>query len=209
MTKEDFIKLGVDKDLAEKLADASKSELEGYVEKSKYDVAAEAKKNLETQVKEHAKQIDELKKSVGDTDKLNATIASLQDANKKANEEYAKSLKDMQINHAIEASLKDAKAKNLTATKALLDLSTIEVEDGKVKGLDKQIKKLVEGEDTKFLFDVPPNPTDGKPDAGIKPAGESGSEQNSGDGNNNSPSIGERMAQAYNAFVNPSASPEK
>ena len=49
-----------------------------------------------------------------------------------------------------------AKAKNNTAVKALLVdfIGKAELaEDGTVKGLDDEVKKLVEGKDTAFLFE--------------------------------------------------------
>lgn len=126
--------------------------------KEKLEVSEQAKNALEKQVKEYAKNIETLKKSIGDTDKLNATISELQEQNKRAAADYEKNIKDMQINYAIDNALKTAKAKNSKAVKPFINLDDIEAENGKVKGLDKQIKKLVEGEDTKFLFDTPPKP---------------------------------------------------
>lgn len=202
MTKDDFIKLGLDKEMAEKCAEASKTELDNFVEKSRYDTEVQAKTTLEAQVKEHNKQLEELKKSVGDTEKLNKTIADLQEANKKAKADYDKSIKDMQINHAIETGLKDAKAKNLTAAKALLNLADIDFEDGKIKGLDKQIKHLVESEDTKFLFDVAPTSDKGKPDSKLRPTN---TDSKPIEISNGGLSLAAQMAKQYSQSVAPSA----
>ena len=61
----------------------------------------------------------------------------------------------MKIDTAIAAALTDAKAKNVKAVKALLDLEKAELaDDGTVKGLADQIKKLQGAEDSKFLFDT-------------------------------------------------------
>ena len=51
---------------------------DSYVEKTKFDEAAAAKSNLETQIKERDKQLDTLKKTAGDKEKLEATIKQLQ-----------------------------------------------------------------------------------------------------------------------------------
>lgn len=87
-----------------------------------------------------------------DGEGLKAEIAKLQEANKTAKEEYDAKLKQMQIDNAVEKALLTAKAKNIKAVRALLDLDKAELDGEAVKGLDDQIKKLVESEDSKFLF---------------------------------------------------------
>lgn len=201
MTKEDFKDLGLDDEVAEKCAKASEKELAGFVPKAKLDIAEQAKETLELQVKENTKQLNMLKKSAGDTEKLTQTIAELQASNKQAKTDYEKKLQSLQIDYTINAALDNAKAKNKTAVRALIDTDSIEIdENGKVKGLDKQIKKLAEAEDTAFLFekDSKPNPKDGKPK--IPKEGEETHEGNEG----NKPSIGADFAKAYNNMMNPS-----
>lgn len=203
MTKNDFIQLGLTEELAAKAAEASKKELEGYAEKSKLDLANSEKETLTAQVKEHTKQLDALKKTAGDNETLKKQIEELQAASKKAKGEYDSKIRQMRIDYAVDAALSAAKAKNITATKALLKLDELEVgDDGKVKGLEKQLKKLTEADDTKFLFDQPANPDGGKPDGGIKPDGGSGGNPVGGGGK---PGIGEQMAKAYNAIHVPAA----
>ena len=52
-------------------------------------------------------------------------------------------------------ALTSAKAKNLKAVKALLDLENAEIqEDGTVKGLLENIETLKGAEDSKFLFET-------------------------------------------------------
>ena len=65
-------------------------------------------------------------------------------------------MKALKISNAVELALTGAKAKNTVAVKALLAdvIAKAELaEDGTVKGLDDEVKKLVEGKDTAFLFD--------------------------------------------------------
>ena len=200
MTKEELIAFGLDEAQAVKVMEKFTEDTKELVPKEKLEVAEQAKAALEKQVKEHDKHIDTLKKSVGDTDKLNETITQLQEQGKKAAAEYAKNIKDMQVNFAVESALKEAKAKNVKAVKPFLNLDDIDIEDGKVKGLDKQIKKLIEGDDTKFLFDTPPKPNDGKPDSGVH--GDDGKPNNADDAGNSTSinhglSVGASMARAY------------
>lgn len=200
MTKEELIKLGLDDATASKVAQASAEELKNFIAKTKFDELAESKKSLETQVTDRDKQLETLKKSTGDIEAMKKQIETLQEENKTSKTAYEGKIKQMRIDNAVNSALTTNKAKNATAVKALLDLKDAEIDDaGNVKGLDKQIKKLVESEDTAFLFDkADPNNQTPPPVKGGAPAL----------GSNNKPndavSIGAQMAQKYNAqFVTP------
>ena len=207
MTKKDFTDLGISEELATKAAEASKKELEGYVQKSKYDLAVTEKETLEIQIKEHGKQLEELKKAAKGSEELEKKVKELQDNAAASKAKYEKQINDIQLNHAIDTALKEAKAKNAKAVRSLLDMNDIVLDDGKVKGLDKQIKKLQEAEDSKFLFESAPQPEDGKPKIGgnTDNANSSGIGNGSADTGNGSKSIGQLMAEAYNADHVPAA----
>lgn len=173
MKKEDFLKLGLSEEQAEKAAQASAEELKGFIPKSRFDEVNEQKKKLDDDIKTRDKQLEELKKL--DAEGLKAEIEKLQGENKTAKEKYEAELKQIQLDNAIEKALVGAKAKNTKAVKALLDLEKIKLDGEAVIGLEDQIKKLTEGEDSKFLFDVK---TDEKPNfKGIVP-GEKGDQGN-------------------------------
>lgn len=201
MTKKDFTDLGISEELATKAAEASKKELESYVQKSKYDLAVTEKETLEIQIKEHGKQLEELKKAAKGSEELEKKVKELQDNAAASKAKYEKQINDIQLNHAIDIALKEAKAKNAKAVRSLLDMENIVLDDGKVKGLDKQIKKLQEAEDSKFLFESVADPKDGKPKIGgnTDNANSSGIGNGSADNGNGSKSIGQLMAEAYNA----------
>lgn len=102
---------------------------------------------------------------------------------------YENKLKQMQIDSAVEKSLMMAKAKNVKAVKALLDLEKAEIENDTVKGLDDQIKKLTEAEDTKFLFETM---STSKPKfKGVTPP------DSSGGGTDTPKTLGEAVASHY------------
>ncbi len=165
MKKEDFLKLGLTEEQATKAAEASAEELKGFIPKSRFDEVNEAKKKAEDDIKTRDKQLEDLKKV--DAEGLKAQIEKLQDENKTAKEKYQAEIKQIQLDNAVEKALINAKAKNTKAVKALLDLEKVELDGESVKGLDDQIKKLTEGEDSKFLFDLE---TSGKPNfKGLKP----------------------------------------
>lgn len=203
MTKEEFKALGLTDEQAAECAKASKKELENFVSKDKLALAEQAKNTLELQAKEYDKQIKSLQKNVSDTDKLNATINELQEANKQAKLDYQNQINSMKINQLIDNAITGAKAKNLKAVKALIDVDTLDFdsEKGTLNGLDKQLEALQKDKSTSFLFDTPANPKDGKPNSGIKP-----SEGTSGD--INTESAGAKFAQAYNAMNVPSTGKE-
>jgi multidrug efflux pump subunit AcrA (membrane-fusion protein) len=155
MKKEDLIKLGLDEEMAQKVADTFAEYLKGFIPKSRFDEVNEAKKKLEQDIKTRDEQLEVLKKI--DAEGLQAEIEKLQKENKATKAKFEADLKKMKVDNAVEKALLEAKAKNTVAAKALLkiDYDKAELdEDGKVKGLDDEIKRLVEAEETKFLFDV-------------------------------------------------------
>lgn len=153
MKKEEIVALGVDEELAQKIADASAEELKGFIPKSRFDEVNDAKKKAEDLVKDRDKQLEDLKKSTGDAAELQKQIENLQEANKAAAKKYADDLKQMQIDTAVEKAITTANGKNAKAIKALLDLSKAELDDdGTVKGLSVQLEALAKAEDSSFLF---------------------------------------------------------
>lgn len=129
----------------------------GFVAREDFNTVNEAKKQLDTQIKERDKQLSELQKSTGDNAEFQSTIKTLQEANKQMQDDHATQLKQLQKDNAVEKTLLGANARNLTASKALLAdfLKDAEVsESGEVKGLSDAVKKLTEADDTKFLFDT-------------------------------------------------------
>jgi hypothetical protein len=156
MKKEDLVKLGLDEATATKVAEASNEELKGFIPKTRFDEVNESKKQLEKDVASRDVQLETLKNSTGDVEVLKKSITDLQtqNATDKANHEAL--MKKFQIDNAVEKALTGAKAKNIKAVKALLDLEKAELDGENIKGLEDQLKKLQEGEDSKFLFDITP-----------------------------------------------------
>ena len=103
---------------------------------------------LKTQVGDRDKQLETLKASAGDNADLKKKIEELQTENATAKASHESELNQLKIDFAVEKALTGAKAKNITAVKALLD------KEGNVKGLAEQIEKLTSDEGTKFLFEA-------------------------------------------------------
>lgn len=128
----------------------------GFVAKADFNAVNQEKKALADTVKERDKQLEDLKKETGDAKALQEKIEKLQAENKTQKETHDAEMKKLKVDTAVEMALNGAKAKNNVAVRALLNdfLSKAELaEDGSVKGLADEVKKLTEGEDTSFLFE--------------------------------------------------------
>lgn len=169
MKKDEFVKLGLDEELAKKCEEASLAELKDYIPKTRFDEVNTEKKRLEGDIADRDRQLEELKNSAGDSEALRSQIETLQAENRQ-----------VRIDAAVDKALTGARAKNLTAVKALLkDLDKAELsDDGSIKGLEAQIKDLKKADDSKFLFEEekkpiikgvsPGEPSDGLPQAMTK-----------------------------------------
>lgn len=135
---------------AKKVADASQEELKTFVPKTRFDEVNNAKKQLETDIKERDTQLETIKKSSGDNETLKKQIEDLQKDNKQKDEDYQKELKELQISNAIKLAIAD-KAQDAELVAGLFDKSKLILgDDGKVTGLDEQVKTLKESKP--FLF---------------------------------------------------------
>lgn len=154
MKKEEFVKLGIDEELAKKCEAASQEELKGYIPKARFDEVNNEKKKLELDVRDRDGQLETLKNSTGDVEAMKKQIETLQADNKAKDEAHAAEIKQLKIDSAIETALTGAKAKNNTAVKALLkDLDKAELaDDGTIKGLAEQIEALQKSDS--YLFEA-------------------------------------------------------
>ena len=157
MTKEQLIALGLGEEL-------SKKELEGYVERAKYLELETEKNQLAESNKSLTKNLEEVKKNVGDNEELKKQISDMQEAQKAKDKEYADNIEKIRLDNALDIALMSAGAKNNKAVKALLNLDGAKIgEDGKVVGLDEQLKVLKSAVDSSFLFEVTQTPKGGNP----------------------------------------------
>lgn len=164
MTKEQLIALGLGEELAIKVAGESKKELEGYVERAKYLELETEKNQLAESNKSLTKNLEEVKKNVGDNEELKKQISDMQETQKAKDKEYAENIAKIRLDNALDIALMSAGAKNNKAVKALLNLDEAKIgKDGKVVGLDEQLKALKSAADSSFLFEVTPTPKGGNP----------------------------------------------
>lgn len=157
MTRKQLEDLGLTKEQADSVMKINGDDIEN----AKGTAATEIKNlqtevdGLKTQVGDRDKQLETLKASAGDNADLKKQIEDLQTENATAKANHESELNQLKIDFAVEKALTGAKAKNITAVKALLDLKDAKFDkEGNVKGLAEQIEKLTSDEGTKFLFEA-------------------------------------------------------
>lgn len=166
MKKEEFVAIGIEEKLAEKAAEASKKELSGFVPKDRFDEVNESKKQMETSLKEYEAQMETLKAATGDSESLKKQISELQEQNKKKDEEYKKQMNDLRMTNAIKLAISES-AQDSDLVAGLIDKEKLILgDDGKVTGLDEQIKSLKENKS--FLFKEAPKEKQEKIKPGIR-----------------------------------------
>ncbi|WP_157697948.1 phage scaffolding protein [Latilactobacillus sakei] len=131
------------------------------------------KETLTEQVSQSAKQLEDLSKDNADNAELQAQIKQLQDDKAQLESDSQTKLVEVQTNYAIESALKDAGARDVKAVLPFIDKDTIKLADGKLTGLDEQLKTVQADKD--FLF----QPTETK---APKPAIVTGQNSNPGGG---------------------------
>lgn len=157
MTRKQLEDLGLTKEQADSVMKINGDDIEN----AKGTASTEIKnlqtevEGLKTQVGDRDKQLETLKASAGDNADLKKKIEDLQTENATAKATHESELNQLKIDFAVEKALTGAKAKNIKAVKALLELDDAKLDkDGNVKGLAEQIEKLTSGDDTKFLFEA-------------------------------------------------------
>lgn len=150
MKKEDFVALGLSEELAAKIAEKSEEELKGFVPRSRLNEEAAARKNAEASYNDVKAELDKLKESAGDNEAMQKQIRELQDELKTKESDYAKEIADLRINNAI-ASAIGTSAHDTDIVSGLIDKSKLILsEDGKLTGLDEQVKDIKK--DKPYLF---------------------------------------------------------
>lgn len=132
-----------------KIADISDG---SYIPKEKFDALNTEKKSLETQLTDRDDQLSALSKSAKDHEELSKQIKALQDQNKEDADRFEAEKAKLKFEYALETALRDNKAKNPKAVKALLDVESIKLDGDKLLGLEDQIKSLQESES--YLFKI-------------------------------------------------------
>lgn len=180
MTQEQFEALGIEKSLAKKAAEESKKELEGYVKKETFDQTEQEKKQLETSVNDYKTQLDQLKETAGDNAALTQQIADFQTQIQQKETEHQKEIKDLKLTNAIKLAI-SASAQDSDLVAGLVDRNKLILgDDGKVTGLEEQVKAIKESKP--FLFKPEQKPDGRRGFFNIGPKEGDGSGGNGGNG---------------------------
>lgn len=134
------------------------------VPKDTYNTLSETKKKLETDFKDRDKQLEDLKKTAGDSEELTKQIEQLQADNKAAAEKHAADLKDLTLTSAIKLALA-GKVHDEGLVAGLFDKEKLVIDGEKVVGLEDQLKSLQE---TKAFLFKEEGDNDDKKKAGFK-----------------------------------------
>lgn len=123
---------------------------------SKEEVANIVEENTQykIQLEERDLQLKELKVNAVGNEQLISKITELENLNKATKEEYETNIITIKKDTAIDLKLKDEKAKNIKAVKALLDLNKVTLDGEKLIGLDEQVKSLKETDSYLFGEDI-------------------------------------------------------
>lgn len=141
MKKEDFIALGISEEQAEKAAAASAEELKGYIPKNRFDEVNQERKQLKSAKESAEAELEKLKQNAGDNIDLQKQIQQLQEAAAQKDSEHAQELNALKLTNAIRLGVTDAQDADIVA--GLLDREKLVLgEDGKVSGLEEQLKTL-------------------------------------------------------------------
>lgn len=151
MTLEQLMEMGLDEETAKKILKAYKESIKDeYIPIARFNEVNEDKKELEEQIKQRDTQLSELKVKANGNEELTNKINELENLNNTTKEEYEEKIKTLRKETNIELALKDMKAKNVKAVKALLDLEKVSLDGENLIGLDEQLETLKKEES--YLF---------------------------------------------------------
>lgn len=153
MNREFLTSLGIeDKDIIDKIMKENGSDIENV------------KKNF-SGIRE---QLDAANKQIEELGKLDYEGAKkLADDYKSKYEESVRANEKMQFDYALDAALAAAKPRNAKAVKALIETDKLKFSEGKLIGLDEQLKGI--RKDNDFLFEPEqPKPDPEQPAGGVQ-----------------------------------------
>lgn len=154
LKKEDLIAKGLSEEQAKAVLELYNEEIKAYVPKADLDNANSENAALKSTIKDRDKQLKEIEKNVGDNEELKNQIAKLKKDNAEAAEKHNAEMRNLKIDNAVETALIKSRTKTTKAVRALLDMDKIDLDkEGNVTGITEQLKALVEGEATKYLFE--------------------------------------------------------
>ncbi len=140
--------LGLEKEAIDKIMAENGNDVNAA--KADYDSLKQQLDAANMQIQERDTQLETLKNSTGDMEALKQQIVSLQSDNQATKERYEADMKDLKLSTAIKLALGDS-AQDADLVARLFDKSKLIMsDDGKITGLDEQMKALKK--EKAFLF---------------------------------------------------------
>lgn len=150
--KTDFLKeLGLEKEVIDKIMAENGKDIEHY--KAQVAALTTEKGNLTAQLTDANQQIEDFKGL-----DIEGIKNAAEDYKKKFEAAEAKAKADIEalrFDTALNSALSGAKARNAKAVKALLNMDDLKLNDGKIVGLEEQLKQVKEEND--YLFESEEN----------------------------------------------------
>lgn len=160
MNRKELEKLGLEKEAIDAIMKMHGDVVNGLKDdhKKALDTAQGQAETVQKQLDEANQQIEDFKKLDTDgikkaADDWKQKAEDFQGQLKETREQAEKDMAAVKFDHALEAALTEAKAKNPQAVRALLKADDLKLaEDGKIVGLNEQLEKVKEDND--YLFDT-------------------------------------------------------
>lgn len=164
MKREWLKELGIADDLVDKIMAENGKDIEKF--KTELSTKTEEAKNAQEQLITANKEIESYKSM--DIEAIKKAADDYKIKYEAAEADSAKKIQDLKFDHIIENTLVSAKAKNVKAVKALLNLDALKLEGDKVVGIDEQLAALQKDNDYLFDTEKAPGGTGGSKGAGGK-----------------------------------------
>ncbi|MBE7048684.1 MAG: hypothetical protein E7393_04870 [Ruminococcaceae bacterium] len=123
-----------------------------FVSKADFNQRGEELKTLREQNAYQEQELSALRETVLEAEHLRQQLECEMQKHEAEMEAYHAQESEKQLRDAVDRALTEAGARNLTAVKALLNLETISLEDGKLQGLAEQLWELKK--ENSYLFDM-------------------------------------------------------
>ena len=149
--KREFLKgLGISDDLIDKIMAEHGKSVEQYKDTAKnVETLNQQITDLKGQLSEANKQIKEFKDM--DVNGIKQAAADWEAKAKQAEKDSEAKIKKLEFDHVLEKALTAAKARNTKAVQALLNMEELELKDGTVKNLDRQLEEIKK--ENSYLFE--------------------------------------------------------
>lgn len=140
--------LGLEKEVIDKIMAENGNDIN--VVKSEQESLKQQLEAVNQQLSERDDQLEDLKKNSGNNAELKAQLETLQAENKATKEQYEADMKNLKLETAIKLAVGET-AHDIDLVAGLFDKSMLVLsEDGKISGLEEQLKALKESKC--FLF---------------------------------------------------------